>query len=152
MIAVRLILNKVISFSLENVWCGRKGQGGIGDSLTVIPSFFLTCAHTYIYTPQLYHICNEDRHLEQQEWGVVSPAQLIYRAGSHPDVHQQARVETGRGCFPLHSLLHPSFTTRIATKLAGPSFFANYQLCISPEKTQEKVYLGRCELTSSFPP
>lgn len=46
---------------------------------------------------------NVDRHLEKPnihaEWGVVSPAQLIRRPGSHPDVHQQACVETGRGCF-----------------------------------------------------
>lgn len=91
-----------------------------------------------------------------QEWGVVGPAQLICRPGSHPDVHQQARVETGRGCFPFHSLLHPSFTTHTATMLAVASFFTNYQLCKNAyankegEKKSREVWFHRFFPTTIF--
>lgn len=73
------------------------------------PETLITFTHR---SPPIYNV---GRYLEKPnihaEWGVVSSAQLIYRPGSYPDVHQQACIETGWGCFtstpyPIHPPLH----------------------------------------------
>lgn len=105
-------------------------------SALIKKTFSLTCTHPYIYTPQSLRTQGRRAPREAQllrmtqEWGVVGAARLICRGGSHPDVHQQARARTGRGCFLLYSLLHPSLTARTASMLAAASFLTNYQLSL----------------------
>ena len=90
-----------------------------------------------------------------QEWGAVSPAQLICRPGSHPDVRQQACVETGRGCFPstpysIHPPQHaqpPSWQSQAFSQTINCALSWKTHTLIR----REKKHLGRYDFTGSFP-
>lgn len=77
-----------------------------------------------------------------QEWGAVSPAQLICRPRSHPDVHQQACVETGRGCFPStpYSIHPPQHAQPPCWQLQAFSQTIN---CVLSPKTHTLIRKGK---------